>query len=123
MKEPATRTLLFLLTIISRCSWRNIYRLSDTFRFLIFDVIHYRRRVIMANLHNSFPGEKEEVIQKIARRYYRNFTDIVFETIKLKSISKTDLLRRFEFDTTVLDHYYEQKKNLVVVAIQANTKK
>ena len=116
MKKFATKLLLYILTVISRLSWKNLYRLSDFFRFLIFDIIHYRRVVIMENLHNSFPDKSEESIQNIAKKYYQNFTDIIFETIKLRSISKTDLLRRFEFDTSLLDYYYEQKKNLVVVA-------
>ena len=95
MKKFATKLLLYILTVISRLSWKNLYRLSDFFRFLIFDIIHYRRVVIMENLHNSFPDKSEESIQNIAKKYYRNFTDIIFETIKLRSISKTDLLRRF----------------------------
>ena len=116
MKKIFTRLLLFFLTAISRLSWKNIYRLSDFFRLMIFDIFHYRRDVIMQNLRNSFPEQDEEMIKKTAAKYYRNFTDIIFETIKLRSISKTDLLRRFEFDTTILDHYYARKKNLVVVA-------
>ncbi|WP_221393888.1 lysophospholipid acyltransferase family protein [Dyadobacter sp. NIV53] len=116
MKKLSTRLLLFILTAISKLSWKSLYRLSDFFRFLIFDIAHYRRNVILDNLHNSFPDQDEETIKSIAKKYYRNFTDIIFETIKLRSISKTDLLRRIEFDTSFLDHYYEQKKNIVVVA-------
>jgi len=116
MKKLFTRLLVYTLTAISKLSWKNLYRLSDMFRFLIFDVVHYRTKVIVENLHNSFPQQSDDTIRKIAKRYYRNFTDIIFETIKLRSISKSDLLRRFEFDTSILDHYYAQKKNLVVVA-------
>jgi KDO2-lipid IV(A) lauroyltransferase len=116
MNKIFTGILISVLTAISRLSWKTLYRLSDLSRFLIFDVFHYRRDVILANLHNSFPDRDEETIEQIAKKYYRNFTDIIFETIKLRSISKNDLLRRFEFETSILDHYYEQKRNLVVVA-------
>ena len=116
MENVFTRLLLRLLTAISRLSWKNLYKLSDIFRFLIFDVIQYRKKVIIENLHNSFPEQDERKIRKIARKYYRNFTDIIFETIKLRSISKNDLLRRFEVETSLLDQYYEQKRNLIVVA-------
>jgi len=70
----------------------------------------------MTNLQNSFPGYSENKIRSIAKKYYRNFTDIIFETIKLRSISKKDLLRRFDLEMSLLDHYYAQKKNLVVVS-------
>jgi len=116
MENVFTRLLLRLLTAISRLSWKNLYKLSDIFRFLIFDVIQYRKKVIIENLHNSFPEQDDGTIREIARKYYRNFTDIIFETIKLRSISKNDLFRRFEVETSLLDQYYEQKRNLIVVA-------
>ncbi|SKB93498.1 lysophospholipid acyltransferase family protein [Dyadobacter psychrophilus] len=116
MKKLSTRLLLFLLTAISRLSWKKLYKLSDIFRFLIFDIGQYRKQVIFANLKNSFPTYNENTIESIARRYYQNFTDIVFETIKLRSISKNDLLSRFELETELLDHYYAQQKSLVVVS-------
>ncbi|WP_026628186.1 lysophospholipid acyltransferase family protein [Dyadobacter alkalitolerans] len=116
MKTLSTRLLLFILTAISRLSWKKIYKLSDIFRFLIFDIGHYRKQVIFSNLKNSFPAYSDDTIACIARRYYRNFTDIVFETIKLRSISKNDLLGRFELETELLDHYYAQQKSLVVVS-------
>ena len=116
MKTLSTRLLLFLLTAISRLSWKGLYKLSDIFRFLIFDVGHYRKDVIFNNLKNSFPNYNDNTIQSIARKYYRNFTDIIFETIKLRSISKNDLLNRFELETELLDHYYAQQKNVVVVS-------
>ena len=116
MKTLSTRLLLFLLTAISRLSWKRLYKLSDIFRFLIFDVGHYRKDVIFNNLKNSFPNYNDNTIQCIARKYYRNFTDIIFETIKLRSISKNDLLNRFELETELLDHYYAQQKNVVVVS-------
>lgn len=116
MKKFFTRIIILLLTAISRLSWKQLYKLSSIFRVIIFDVLQYRKRVIITNLHNSFPEATESTIQFIARRYYQNFTDIIFETIKLRSISQQDLLRRFDLETTLLDHYYKQKKNLVVVA-------
>lgn len=116
MKKFLTRITISLLTALSRLSWKQLYKLSDVFRFIIFDIIHYRRKVILTNLHNSFPDKTDSAIQSIAKKYYQNFTDIVVETIKLRSISKQDLLRRFDLETTLLDHYYEQKRNVVVVA-------
>jgi len=116
MENFLTRIVIKLLDTFSRFSWKALYRFSDILRFFIFDVFHYRQKVILTNLRNSFPGEKEETIQEIAKKYYQNFTDIIFETIKLRSIDKSDLLNRFEADSDILDYYYAQKKNLVVVA-------
>lgn len=116
MKAFFTHLFLKILNAISRLSWVNLYRLSDIFRFLIFDIGQYRKKVVLNNLRKSFPTYDEQAIQAIASKFYRNFTDIIFETIKLKSISKEDLLDRIDLDVSILDHYYEQNQNLVVVA-------
>lgn len=108
--------MLALLGPISRLSWKTLYKLSDYARFILFDIFHYRQKVILENLRKSFPDESEENIQKIAQKFYRNFTDILFESVKLYSITKEDLLDRVEIDTTLLDKYYEQDKNVIVVA-------
>lgn len=108
--------MLALLGPISRLSWKTLYKLSDYARFILFDVFHYRQKVILENLRKSFPDESEENIQKIAQKFYRNFTDILFESVKLYSITREDLLDRVEIDTTLLDKYYEQDKNVIVVA-------
>jgi KDO2-lipid IV(A) lauroyltransferase len=116
MKTLPTRLLLVILTAISRLSWKKLYKLSDIFRFLIFDLGHYRRNVILTNLRNSFPTYNSNTIESIARDYYRNFTDIVFETIKLRSISRSDLLNRFDLETSILDYYSKKQQSVVVLA-------
>lgn len=111
-----TQLFLKLLDAISRLSWGKLYRLSDILRFLIFDIGQYRKKVVLSNLRNSFPTYNDKKIHEIAGKFYRNFTDIIFETIKLKSISREDLLGRIDLDMHILDHYFEKNQNLVVVA-------
>ncbi|KQS31183.1 lysophospholipid acyltransferase family protein [Dyadobacter sp. Leaf189] len=116
MKTFSTRLLLSFLTAISRLSWKKLYKLSDIFRYLIFNVGNYRKSVIISNLKNSFPTYSDSEIQAIAKRYYKNFTDIIFETIKMISISREDLLERFDLEMPILDHYHEKGQNVVVMA-------
>jgi len=116
MENFLTLIVIKLLSVLSKLSWKSLYRFSDILRFFIFDVFHYRQKVILTNLKNSFPQLKEDTIQEIAKKYYQNFTDIILETIKLRNISKQDLLSRFESESDILDHYYAENKNLVVVA-------
>ena len=116
MENFLTRIVIKLLSALSKLSWKSLYCFSDILRFFIFDVFHYRQKVILTNLKNSFPQLKEDTIQEIAKKYYQNFTDIILETIKLRNISKQDLLSRFESESDILDHYYAENKNLVVVA-------
>ncbi|SDE00044.1 KDO2-lipid IV(A) lauroyltransferase [Dyadobacter soli] len=116
MKAFTTQLFLMLLNAVSKLSWGALYKLSDIFRFLIFDIGQYRKKVVLNNLRNSFPASDEQTIHAIAAKFYRNFTDIMFETIKLKSITREDLLARIDLDVSILDRYYEKNQNLVVVA-------
>lgn len=116
MKAFLTHLFLMLLNAVSRLPWGVIYKLSNIFRFLIFDIGQYRKKVILNNLQNSFPNYDRQTIHKIAGKFYRNFTDIIFETIKLKSITREELLDRIDLDVSILDHYYDQNQNIVVVA-------
>lgn len=116
MKAFLTHLFLMLLNAVSRLPWGVIYKLSNISRFLIFDLGQYRKKVVLNNLRNSFPDYDEQTIHAIAAKFYRNFTDIIFETIKLKSITREDLLDRIDLDVSILDHYYDQNQNIVVVA-------
>lgn len=116
MNAFLTHLFLILLNAVSRLSWGMLYKLSDIFRFLIFNIGQYRKKVVLNNLRNSFPTYDEQAIHAIAAKFYRNFTDIIFETIKLKSISRGELLTRIDLDVSILDHYYAKNQNLVVVA-------
>ncbi|MBB5285860.1 KDO2-lipid IV(A) lauroyltransferase [Rhabdobacter roseus] len=115
MKNLTTRFLLFLFTVLSRQSWRTLYRLSDLLKYLIFDLVGYRKDVVLVNLRNSFPEKEEAEIQKIARDYSRNLTDLVVEAVKLRSITREEVNQRFTYDPRVFEHYYAQNKNLVLV--------
>ena len=116
MQALFTQLFIRLLNGISRLSWDALYRISDIFRFLIFDVGQYRKQVVISNLERSFPAYSQDKIQKIARQFYRNFTDIIFETIKLKSISAEDLYERVYVEEPILRHFYDQNRDIIVVA-------
>src|ERR1700722_12231578 len=75
-----------------------LYRLSDVFAFFLYTVIRYRRRIVLDNLRIAFPEKTGIERLRIARRFYRNFTDSFIETIKLLSASPAWLERHFVID-------------------------
>ncbi len=66
----------------------------------------------MANLTLAFPGKNYSEKKAIAKKFYKNFTENFIETIKLLSISKKQLQKRFvgEFDT--VNNYYATGRNM-----------
>ena len=74
-----------------------LYGLSDVVWVVLGLVVRYRRGIITANLRASFPEMSPKEIARIRRRFYRNFSDYIFETLKLLHISDSAMRRRMEF--------------------------
>lgn len=88
-----------------------LYVVSDGLFVLVYHVIGYRRKVVLANMHQAFPEKSPAEIRSLARKYYRNLTDMMVETIKLLTMSQKQLQRRFTGDLTVLHELYAQGKS------------
>jgi KDO2-lipid IV(A) lauroyltransferase len=115
IKNFPSMLLIWLLGRIASLSWPSIYRLSNFFSNVFFNIVKYRKDVVLGNLHNSFPDKTEEDINRIASQYYQNVTDIIFETIKLQKASREEILERFHSKSNLFEDYYRQNKSLVVV--------
>jgi KDO2-lipid IV(A) lauroyltransferase len=65
----------------------------------------------MNNLAIAFPEKTEADREQIAKEFYQNLIDNFIETIKLLSISKKQLDKRFTNDFSVLNNFYSTGKN------------
>ena len=83
-----------LLYLVSLLPFFILYGISDFFAFLLYHVIQYRRDVVFSNLAIAFPEKTGEERKKIAKKFYRYFTDTMIESLKFISISKKQLLKR-----------------------------
>ncbi|HXB07953.1 MAG TPA: lysophospholipid acyltransferase family protein [Puia sp.] len=90
-----------------------LYGISDGIAFFLYAVIRYRRGVVLGNLQIAFPEKPAGERLRIAKRFYRNFTDNFIETIKLLSASEAFLKKRLVLDNPeLLDHFYDQGRKL-----------
>ncbi len=71
-----------------------LFLISDLLFPFIYYVVRYRKKVVIGNLRASFPEKTEEEIRKIARKFYRHFTDLIFEILKMRTISHSALRKR-----------------------------
>jgi len=86
--------LAFMVRLLSRLPFSVLYLVADLIYFWIACVFRYRRKVILTNLRNSFPEKSEKEIRRIARGFYRHLADVIVETIKLLTISDSEMRRR-----------------------------
>ena len=103
-----------LLYLCSLLPLRVLYLFSDFAYVLIYYVIGYRKKIVMQNLALAFPEKTEEERKKIARKFYRNFTDNFIETIKLISVGDSFIKKHFKGDYSVLNELYKKGKKCQV---------
>jgi len=65
----------------------------------------------MQNLRNAFPGKSEAELTVIAKKYYRRLTDMMVESIKLLTMSRKSLQKRFLCDLSILHDLYAAGKS------------
>lgn len=95
-------------------SW--LYLFSDMISFLMRKVIKYRIEVIDGNLLRSFPEKTEQERASIRKKFYRNFADIIVESLKSISISEKEIRRRFVLaNPEVFQNIYDQGKGVIMV--------
>lgn len=70
----------------------------------------------MQNLRNSFPEKGEQEIKHIAKAFYKQFTDVVVEILKLASMSRQDMESRITFtNQELLDDFVKQGKPVITM--------
>lgn len=89
--------MITLVTLISRLPFAVLHRLSDCLYFVLFYGLKYRRKIVRTNLQNSFPEMSPAERLKIEKKFYRNFCDILVESIKYITISEAEFRRRLTF--------------------------
>jgi KDO2-lipid IV(A) lauroyltransferase len=105
-----------IFKIINNIPFRIKYFLSDILSPAINHLVGYRKKVILNNLKNSFPQMNDTQIKSITNSFYRHLTDLIFEIIKLDSLSETELFRRVAVSgEDILTKLAEQKKGVVMV--------
>src|ERR1700741_447132 len=94
-----------------------LYILSDFLYLVLYKTSKYRKKVVRANLLNSFPEKSIKEIENIEQKFYSHFCDLVVESIRLFSISEKELARRNTIvNAEILDQFFEKGKSIIVVA-------
>jgi KDO2-lipid IV(A) lauroyltransferase len=105
------------LFLVSLLPMFVLYGLSDLLTFLVFHVVKYRKDVVLSNLSIAFPEKSQAEREKIAKEFYRLLMDTMVETIKILSLSKKRLQKRFVGDAEILNQVMDKGRNLTVMAM------
>ncbi len=116
--------LIFLFSIyfMAIIPFWLLYQFSNILAFLFNYVFQYRKKVIITNLRNSFPEKSDKEINRIARKAYKNLTDIIVESIKGYTISDKEIQKRFKIKNPELlnEYFYSGQSAICVTAHYGN---
>jgi Kdo2-lipid IVA lauroyltransferase/acyltransferase len=105
------------LYLISLIPLRVLYIFSDGIALLLYYVLAYRKKIVLANLQIAFPEKSVAERKGIAKRFYRNFTDTFIETIKFLSWKLEDINKRFTINPVGLEEAYACQKTVHLVGM------
>jgi len=94
-----------------------LYLLSDLLSFFLYRVVKFRLKIVRKNLTLSFPKKSFREIKKIERQFYNHFSDLMVEMIKNFSISKNQMLKRYNFKNIELINNEERKGKSTILLL------
>lgn len=101
---------------ISYLPFGVLYVISDFLYLLMYKIIGYRKKVVWANISNSFPNKTEAERKLLMDKFFHHFFDLIVESIKLFSISNEEILRRCVFlNPELINETYKEGKSVVLV--------
>jgi Lauroyl/myristoyl acyltransferase len=108
---------MFITRLLSRLSLRVLYAFSDFLFFISFYVVRYRRRLVQRNLKNSFPDKTPQALRQIEKEFFRNLCDYAVESLKLVSMSQSELSRRMAFrNPEVIRNFRASNQSILFLA-------
>jgi len=108
--------LLILLWIFSLLPIQILYLISKIIRFIVYDILCYREKVVIDNIQNTFIEKSQTEVIKLKNNFYDYFFELIVEIIKLLSISNDELNKRFTFSNiNVIKQALKKNKSVIVV--------
>jgi KDO2-lipid IV(A) lauroyltransferase len=108
---------LFLYKLIGRLPLPVLYGFASFCANLFYYLIPYRKKVIQNNLKKSFPKATEKELNELLYRFYGYLTDQLVEFLKGASITKDEILERYEIrNEAVVNDFINKGIPVILVA-------
>lgn len=115
IKKIISRLGVYFLCILSFFPLSVLYVFSAIVYIILYRIFGYRRRVVRENLINALPEKTTEEIKIIEKRFYKYLSDLIFEIIKMNSISEQEIRKRFIFKNKEQVQAYLDKGQSILI--------
>lgn len=121
LQKILNKLIVGILSLLSKLSFVVLYRVSNVICFLLEKVFRYRKNVILTNLKHAFPEKTEIEIENIAHKFYRHFSDLMVESVKMHGMSQNEMAERITFKgLDKFEELYSENKSLIVLGMHHN---
>ena len=104
------------LKLLSRLPLPVLYVLADVLYPLLYYGVRVRRQTVYTNLCNSVPTKTEREITRLAKAFYRNYSDVLVEMVKGISIDQQELDKRVSIvNRQVLEEFLNRQQSVLVL--------
>ena len=110
--------LAAVVVVVSVLPFGFLMFLSKFLYFLVWHLAGYRKKVVLQNLKIAFPEKEEKERMKLARAFYRHFSELIMETVGLLTVSAKSMRRRIMLDQEshkIMAKYYSEGKMAVML--------
>jgi Kdo2-lipid IVA lauroyltransferase/acyltransferase len=112
--------LLFIL-LIGFIPFPVLYLFSDLIRFILKNIVGYRKQVIIGNLKASYPALTEKELGKMVNDVYRNLADVMVEGIKAFSMLPRQVKKRHRIiNPEIIDTYLDRGQSIIALPAHFN---
>ncbi len=98
IKKGFSHISIFFLYVLSLLPLPVLFFFARLLYYPLYYIVGYRKKVVRENLEKSFPQKSQKEIIQIEKTFYKYFADLVFEIIKMLTISKSELQARVKFN-------------------------
>lgn len=111
------KVLFQIVLLISRLPLKIQYVFSDIIFVSIYHIVGYRKNIVRENIRNSFPEKSDAEVNEIRRKFFRNFSDYLVETVRSFTISSHELRVRVQhINQQVFHDAKNEGKNVILLA-------
>ena len=113
---------MFLLKLLSRLPLRVLYLFAPLVYFVTYHLLGHRKHVLFDNLQQCFPQKSEAEIVALAKRNFRNFSEVLIEMLKGITMRDDDILRRVDLQNLepLLEYAKLKQPMVILTAHQCN---
>jgi Kdo2-lipid IVA lauroyltransferase/acyltransferase len=111
----AAAIFISFLILISVLPFFLLFLFAELIFVLLFWIVRYRRKVMVANLGTTFPEKSAPEIRRLLHKSYANLVDIIVEGIKSFTLSRRQVLKRHRTLNPELAREYLDKGTSVII--------